>query len=191
LQSGVESRVDLESIGQLSTPNICQVLLIAQFRAAASRAASQEINYLTLFRCRKHDMTRISSGTAQDHVEESGREYFESVLTVNHTLTDTAHVALDVELPLDVIGIVAKHLIASDLYGTCALLNVACRAVRSPLGDTSHTSQNASVMGSKWNKVSGSSCWGEGPKILSPRQEDRRKQMVEEWGAMKHSAGLE
>lgn len=94
-------------------------------------------------------MTRISSGTAQDQVEESGREYLESVLTVNHTLTDAAHVALDVELPLDVIGIVAKHLIASDLDGTCASLNVAYRAVRSPLEDTSHTSQNASVMGSK------------------------------------------
>jgi hypothetical protein len=33
------------------------------------------------------------------------------------------------KLPLDIIGVIAKQLIADGSYGTCAALNVTCKAV--------------------------------------------------------------
>lgn len=36
----------------------------------------------------------------------------------------------DPRLPLDVLGVIAHHLIASDLFATCAALNTTCKAVK-------------------------------------------------------------
>lgn len=35
-----------------------------------------------------------------------------------------------VSLPLDIFGLIAKHLVAQDLHGSCAALNLTCKAVR-------------------------------------------------------------
>lgn len=64
---------------------------------------------------------------ARERVESEGE--YHRTKRICRVLNLSRNAAPPVKLPVEIFGIIAEHLLGDSSYGSCAALNVTCRAV--------------------------------------------------------------
>lgn len=92
----------------------------------------------------------------------------------------------ELSLPLDIIGIIAKYLIDDDAFGTCAALNLTCKAVEA---ETTPILWKTFVLwGANKVRTLGPSIWADDAVERSVQE---KKRFDKEWQRIRKARGAQ